>query len=105
MIRQNIKNSLKAIIAKYLQDNGITDSLNFTLEVPPGNIDADIALNTAMLIAKKVKANPKTVAQELIDITVKEIPDLIEKAEIAGAGLINLRIKNEILYKELEDNS
>jgi arginyl-tRNA synthetase len=102
MIRQNIKNSLKAIIAKYLQDNGITDSLNFTLEVPPGNIDADFALNTAMLIAKKVKANPKTVAQELIDITVKEIPDLIEKAEIAGAGFINLRIKNEILYKELE---
>jgi arginyl-tRNA synthetase len=102
MIRQNIKGSLKAIIAKYLQDKGITDRLNFTLEVPPGNIDADFALNVAMVIAKIAKTNPRTVAQELIDITVKEIPELIEKAEIAGAGFINLRIKNEILYKELE---
>jgi arginyl-tRNA synthetase len=102
MIRQNIKGSLKAIIKKYLQDKGITDSMNFTLEVPPGNIDADFALNAAMLIAKKIKTNPRTVAQELIDITVKEIPELIEKAEIAGAGFINLHIKNEILYKELE---
>jgi arginyl-tRNA synthetase len=102
MIRQNIKGSLEAIITKYLQDNGITDSLDFTLEVPPKNIDADFALNAAMLIAKKVKINPRTVAQELIDITVKKIPELIEKAEIAGAGFINLRIKNEILYKELE---
>ncbi|OEG71431.1 hypothetical protein ATZ36_15040 [Candidatus Endomicrobiellum trichonymphae] len=102
MIRQTIKGSLKAIIAKYLQDKGITDSLNFTLEVPPGNIDADFALNAAMLIAKKVKTNPRTVAQELIDITVREIPELIEKAEMAGAGFINLHIKNEILYKELE---
>ncbi|MDR0820265.1 MAG: arginine--tRNA ligase [Endomicrobium sp.] len=102
MIRQNIKDSLKAIIAKYLQDKGITDRLNFTLEIPPGNIDADFALNAAMLIAKKAKTKPRTVAQELIDITVKEIPELIEKAEIAGAGFINLRIKNEIFYKELE---
>lgn len=102
MIRQKIKDSLKVIIAKYLQGKGITDRLNFTLEIPPRNIDADFAFNAAMLIAKKVKINPRTVAQELIDITVKEIPELIEKAEIAGAGFINLRIKNEILYKELE---
>jgi arginyl-tRNA synthetase len=102
MIRQNIKNKLKAIIAKYLQNKGIKDSLNFVLEIPPRNIDADFALNAAMLIAKKIKTNPRTVAQELIDIMIKEIPELIEKAEIAGAGFINLHIKNEILYKELE---
>jgi arginyl-tRNA synthetase len=102
MIKENVKNSLKAIIAEYLQNKGIKNSLNFTLEVPPRNIDADFALNAAMLIAKKVKANPRTIAQELIDIVVKKIPKLIEKAEIAGAGFINLCIKNEILYKELE---
>jgi arginyl-tRNA synthetase len=102
MIRQNVKNSLKAIIAEYLQNKGIKDSLNFTLEVPPENIDADFALNAAMLISKKVKTNPRTIAQELIDIVVKGIPELIEKAEIAGVGFINLRIRNEVLYKELE---
>jgi arginyl-tRNA synthetase len=102
MIRQNVKNSLKVIIAEYLQNKGISGSLNFTLEVPPSNIDADFALNAAMLIAKKAKTNPRTVAQELIDIVIKEIPEFVEKAEIAGAGFINLHIKNEILYKELE---
>jgi arginyl-tRNA synthetase len=102
MIRQNVKNSLKAIIAEYLQNKGIKNNLDFTLEVPPRNIDADFALNAAMLIAKKVKTNPRTIAKELVDIVVKKIPKLIEKAEVAGAGFINLCIKNEILYKELE---
>ncbi|MCA6080156.1 MAG: arginine--tRNA ligase [Endomicrobium sp.] len=102
MIKQDLKNALNDIFAKYLREQGITDSLNFTVEAAPKNIGADFALNAAMLLAKKVKKNPRTVARELIDAAVKEIPELIEKAEIAGAGFINLCVKNEVLYKELE---
>lgn len=101
MIKQRVANSLNKIVEKYLTRKGITESLRFNIEVPPKNIDADFAVNAAMLIAKKIKTNPSIVAIEIADIIIKEMPKLIEKAEVSGAGFINLRIKNEVLYKEL----
>ncbi|MDR2351187.1 MAG: arginine--tRNA ligase [Endomicrobium sp.] len=102
MIKQKITTVLNGIIAEYLESKGITESVNFTVEVPPKNIDADFATNVAMLIAKKVKTNPRVVAQEIIDIISKKLPNLIEKAEIAGSGFINLHVKNNVLYRELK---
>ncbi|MDR1434631.1 arginine--tRNA ligase [Candidatus Endomicrobiellum devescovinae] len=102
MIKQKIITALNGIITEYLESKGITESVNFTVEVPPKNIDADFATNAAMLIAKKVKTNPRVAAQEIIDIISKKLPNLIEKAEIAGAGFINLHVKNNVLYTELK---
>jgi arginyl-tRNA synthetase len=101
MIKQNISKKLRNIVAQYLINEGIEGSVKFIVEVPPKNINADLAVNAAMLIAKKLKKDPKIVAQEIINVIIKELPELIEKAEIAGAGFINLCVKNEILYKEL----
>jgi arginyl-tRNA synthetase len=102
MIKQKVTTTLSDIIVKYLESKGITEKVNFTVEVPPKNIDADFATNAAMLIAKKVKINPRVAAQEIIDIVSKELTNLIEKAEIAGAGFINLHVKNSVLYAELK---
>jgi arginyl-tRNA synthetase len=102
MIKQQIVNSLSEISKGYLSDRGITGALNFTVEVPPKNIDADFAVNVAMIIAKKVKTNPRFIAQELVDILIKKKTGIIEKAEVAGTGFINLRVKDEVVYKELE---
>jgi arginyl-tRNA synthetase len=101
MIKQQVINGLNKIVEKYLGAKGITESLKFNIEVPPKNIDADFAVNVAMLIAKKVKINPNVVACEISGIIAKEMPELIEKAQVAGAGFINLRIKTQVLYKEL----
>jgi arginyl-tRNA synthetase len=102
MIKQKITIALDSIITEYLESKGITESVNFTIEVPPKNIDADFATNAAMLIAKKVKTNPRIAAQEIISIIFEKLPTLIEKAEIAGAGFINLHVKNNVLYTELK---
>jgi arginyl-tRNA synthetase len=102
MIKQKVTIALSDIIAKYLESKGITEKVNFTVEVPPKNIDADFATNAAMLIAKKVKINPRVAAQEIIDIVSKGLTNLIEKAEIAGAGFINFHVKNSVLYSELK---
>jgi len=102
MIKQKVTIALSGVIAKYLESKGVTESVNFTVEVPPKNIDADFATNAAMLIAKKVKINPRITAREIIDIISKELPNLIEKSGIAGAGFINLHVKNDVLYKELK---
>ncbi|MDR3195626.1 MAG: arginine--tRNA ligase [Endomicrobium sp.] len=102
MIKQKVTIALSGVIAKYLESKGVTESVNFTVEVPPKNIDADFATNAAMLISKKVKINPRITAEEIIGIISKELPNLIEKSEIAGAGFINLHVKNDVLYKELK---
>ncbi|AKL98397.1 arginine--tRNA ligase [Endomicrobium proavitum] len=100
MIKQQTTQKLENITASFAAAKGLREKINFSVEVPPKNIDADFAVNAAMVIAKKIKTNPRVVAQELIDIISKEMPE-IEKSEIAGAGFINLTLKNEVLYKEL----
>ncbi|MDR1511666.1 MAG: arginine--tRNA ligase [Endomicrobium sp.] len=102
MIKQQVLASLNSVLAKYLNNKGVHGDFNFTLEVPPKNIDADFAMNAAMLIAKKLKVNPKIIAEGLVEIILKEISDVIEKAEIAGNGFINLYVKDEVIYKTLK---
>jgi arginyl-tRNA synthetase len=102
MLRQRITSSLNEAISSYLQSKGIAENLKFAIDIPPYGIDADFSVNAAMHIAKKLKASPKVIAQELIGIVLKKMPDFIEKAEIADPGFINIRIKNEVLYDELK---
>lgn len=103
MIKQQITEKLERIVKDYAKSKGLEEKINFAVEVPPKNIDADFAVNAAMLMAKKIKANPRNAAQELIGIILQEMGDIVEKADIAGAGFINLRVRNGVLYKELAD--
>jgi arginyl-tRNA synthetase len=101
MIKQNMAKKLNNLVYNYLKSKNINEDLKFSIEVPPKNINADFAINAAMLIAKQNKTNPRLIAKELIDKILKEMSDLVEKAELAGAGFVNLYIKNSVLYKEL----
>jgi len=65
-----------------------------TLERPRDPSHGDVACNLAMQIAKPLKKNPREVAQALV-ASLLDNPDnrdLIESAEIAGPGFINLRL-------------
>lgn len=55
----------------------------------------DYQTNIAMILAKQAKANPRQVAQQIIDKL--EVADLCATPEIAGAGFINFRLKPEAL--------
>ncbi len=55
----------------------------------------DYQTNVAMVLAKQQRANPRQVAQQLIDRL--EVADLCAPLEIAGAGFINFRLKPEWL--------
>jgi arginyl-tRNA synthetase len=51
----------------------------------------DYQTNVAMVLAKAQKANPRQLAQQIIDKL--EVADVAEPPEIAGAGFINFRLK------------
>jgi arginyl-tRNA synthetase len=65
-----------------------------TLERPRDPSHGDVACNLAMQIAKPLKKNPREVAQALVAALLDnpDNRDLIESAEIAGPGFINLRL-------------
>ncbi|HTR07219.1 MAG TPA: arginine--tRNA ligase [Paraburkholderia sp.] len=65
-----------------------------TLERPKVAAHGDIACNVAMQLAKPMRANPRQLAQQIVDAALAqpEAAGLIEAAEVAGPGFINLRL-------------
>jgi arginyl-tRNA synthetase len=61
---------------------------SISLDRPKQAQHGDFACNIAMQLAKELRANPRVIAQQILD-ALPASPDL-EKAEIAGAGFINL---------------
>ncbi|RYD80995.1 MAG: arginine--tRNA ligase, partial [Verrucomicrobiaceae bacterium] len=55
----------------------------------------DYQTNVAMILAKQQRANPRLVAQQILDKL--DLGDCCEPPEIAGAGFINFRLKREWL--------
>lgn len=82
---KQIITDLLLVAAKTLIED--TANLNIVLERPKSAEHGDFATNIAMQLAKPLRQNPRTVAENLI----KALPssEYIAKVEIAGAGFIN----------------
>ena len=59
----------------------------------------DYQANGVMALAKKLKTNPRELAQKVL--AQVDLTDICEKPEIAGPGFINLRLKSDFLSKAL----
>ncbi|HAL45337.1 MAG TPA: arginine--tRNA ligase, partial [Phycisphaerales bacterium] len=59
----------------------------------------DYQSNSALSLAKQLKANPRQLAEKII--ANLEIDDICQTPEIAGAGFINLRLKPEFVANSL----
>ena len=82
-----------ALLRQALAGLGVADA-NVVLERPKVEAHGDVATNVALQIAKGLKRNPRDVATAIVD-ALKVNPaasGLIESAEVAGPGFINLRI-------------
>jgi len=93
---------LKTRLWKALESKGFACSGEFeiTLERPKNLEHGDFASNVAMLLASKLKRNPREIATELLeelDLDSK----VVSKAEIAGAGFINFHLENQYLGESL----
>jgi len=78
-----------------------------TLERPRQPDHGDLACNLALQVAKPLRRNPREVAQSLVAaIRASEAGGLLESAEIAGPGFVNLRIapaaKRAVVRRVLE---
>ena len=86
---------IQAAIAQSLPDaQADTARANVLLERPKVAAHGDVATNVAMQLAKPAKRNPRELAQAIVDALLAQpgARDLVESAEIAGPGFINLRV-------------
>jgi arginyl-tRNA synthetase len=86
--------SVKQVIAQSQTDAAAQLSPTITLERPKVAAHGDVACNVAMQLAKPLQKNPRELAQGIVD-ALNAQPDargLVEAAEIAGPGFINLRL-------------
>ena len=74
-------------------DIAIADMPVIALERPKVAAHGDLACNVALQLAKKLKKNPRELALAVTAALLAQPNGVIEAAEVAGPGFINLRIR------------
>ncbi|WP_038497387.1 arginine--tRNA ligase [Collimonas arenae] len=104
--KQQIIDLFNAALQPIVADSGLTPTV--TLERPRDPSHGDVACNIAMQLAKPLKKNPRELAQAVVAAVMAGAAggNLIEAAEIAGPGFINLRLtaaaKQQVVKTVLE---
>lgn len=82
-------------------------SADLILTVPKAGAHGDLSTNIAMLLTKKLRKNPREIAQEIAD-GLNYDKEIISKIEIAGPGFINFYFSPQhtaaALKKILDEN-
>ena len=99
-MKQEIRALLDQAIAAYFAASDIAD-FSYTVEDAKNIEHGDVASNVALIIAKKVKTNPREVAGALIELIANS--DNITKVSIAGPGFINFFIADSYYQQNLHN--
>lgn len=94
----NIQKALQA--AKDAGDLQFQELPEVSLDTPKNKAFGDFTTNVAMALAGQVGMPPREVANKIV-AQMGDAGGLIERAEIAGAGFINLYLKPDWLYDTL----
>ena len=78
----------------------IDDLKGVNLEIPPEQFNFDLSCNVAMVLGKKNKINPNTLALKLKDIFSNKIKNF-SKVEIAGPGFLNIKLSKSALLNNI----
>jgi arginyl-tRNA synthetase len=93
---------LDTLLDALMQDGSLpagVDRTGVAVEPPRDPSHGDLAINAAMVLAKRAGTNPRTLAS-LIAPRLKALPE-VEAAEVAGPGFINLRLSPGVWRDEL----
>src|SRR4051794_30737037 len=100
MILDQLRQELNAALEPWAKAQGLDALPPYSLEEPPGAIEADLACNLALLLAKPLRKSPRLLAEDLKKTLDGSLP-LVEDITIAGAGFVNFRLSLSRLQKEV----
>ena len=91
----NVKTELLTALAAALEQLHPGAGAKAAFENPKAAAHGDLACTAAMQLAKPLKANPRQLAQQLVELLQASAPyqRWVEALDIAGPGFINIRLK------------
>ncbi len=91
----NVKTELLTALAAALEQLHPGAGAKAAFENPKAAAHGDLACTAAMQLAKPLKANPRQLAQQLVELLQARAPyqRWVEALDIAGPGFINIRLK------------
>ena len=89
-----MKNYLISLFEEAESNLPALKEITLTFEKPKLAEHGDLSTNAAMLLSRKLKSNPRAIAQQLLDL-LKIDSKVIYKTEIAGPGFINFFFSKE----------
>ncbi|MDP3224371.1 MAG: arginine--tRNA ligase, partial [Rubrivivax sp.] len=92
-VKQDLRQALQTALAQLAGEAGVaTPEANF--ESPKQASHGDLAVTSAMQLARPLKRNPRELAQRLVDLLNQQpaVQRWVQALEIAGPGFINLRL-------------
>ncbi len=97
-----MKNYLENIFNEASQQLKYLSDVELMFEIPKTNLHGDLSCNVAMILTKKLKMNPRLIAEEIVS-KLKYDDDVIKKIEIAGPGFINFFFTPSFITKVIEN--
>lgn len=99
MLMEKLRSALEEAIEKWgrIKKEEIP---RFDIMVPPDEKLGDYATNVAMLIGRYKRESPQKIAEEIAGHLNKEI---VEKAEVAGGGFLNLFVSQSLLGEVVKE--
>ncbi|MCH7963102.1 MAG: arginine--tRNA ligase [Bacteroidetes bacterium] len=97
-----MKNYLEKIFKEASQKLTFLSDVELMFEIPKTISHGDFSCNVAMMLTKKLKKNPRQIAEEIIS-NLKYDEDIIQKIEIAGPGFINFFFTPSFMAKVIEN--
>ena len=102
---ENLKLYLNKLFTEAAEKLTYLKDVNITFDIPKIETHGDLSCNAAMLLTKKLKKNPRQIAEEIISNLITD-EKIIERVEIAGPGFINFffsaRYVTQIINRILE---
>ena len=96
----SLRTYLHSVVVPALHACTSYDNDPIQFDIPQQITHGDFSTNIAFLLAKKVKANPRALAQSVVDALVID-PAVLSKVEIAGPGFINFFFKPKFLAESI----
>ncbi|MGB5893544.1 MAG: arginine--tRNA ligase [Ignavibacteriaceae bacterium] len=97
-----MKNYLEKIFNEASQQLKYLSDVELIFEIPKTISHGDFSCNVAMMLTKKLKKNPRLIAEEIIS-NLKYDEDIVQKIEIAGPGFINFLFTPSFIAKVIEN--
>ena len=89
-MKDDLQDYIGQVVRGLLSEAGDDESLpDFALAPPRQAEHGDFACNAAMLLAKRLARPPREIAESLVD-RLGDAGGLLERAEVAGPGFVNL---------------